>query len=73
MSRKRVCYGCTERTATCHQTCERYLAEKAEDARMKEIDDVERGALGYNYERTDMRRARRALATIKRNRFKNRT
>lgn len=73
MSQKRVCYNCPDRKPGCHPTCEKYLAEKTEDARMKEIAEVERGALGYCYERTDKRRARRALSTIKRNRFKNRT
>ncbi len=73
MARKRVCYNCPDRKPTCHQTCEKYLAEKAEDARKKEIDDLERAALGYCYERTDKRRAGRAMATIKRNRFKKRT
>ena len=76
MSQKRVCHGCTVETGrspTCHQTCERYLAEKAEDDRKRAIDDVERGALAYCYERTDRRRAGRAKATIKHNRFKKRT
>jgi hypothetical protein len=76
MARERVCHGCTVETGrspTCHQTCEKYLAERAEDARMKELDEIERGALAYECERRDRRRAGRAMATIKRNRFKNRT
>jgi hypothetical protein len=76
MSRKRVCHGCTVETGrspTCHQTCERYLAEKAEDALDKEIDEIERGVRGYQCERKYKKQVCQETAILKRNRFKNRT
>ena len=33
---KNSCYGCTERTATCHSTCEKYLAFKRENEAKRE-------------------------------------
>lgn len=53
MARKRVCYGCTERTPTCHSTCERYLAEKAEDERIKETELLDRVVRQYNCDRSN--------------------
>lgn len=36
MSRPRVCYNCTERSQTCHSTCEKYAGEVAAREKEKE-------------------------------------
>lgn len=33
----KCCYGCTERTVTCHSTCEKYLGEVAENKAKKDV------------------------------------
>lgn len=37
MSVKFSCKGCTERYVGCHSSCEKYIAEKAENDRIKDL------------------------------------
>lgn len=42
------CKGCTEREIGCHQTCKKYIEEKAEhDRQMKEYNKSKPRVIGY--------------------------
>lgn len=49
--KRRCCYGCQERSSTCHGVCEKYLAErKAAEEEYKRIhQDVAKQAALDNY------------------------
>lgn len=38
MAVKYSCKGCTERHVGCHSTCQKYIAEKAENDRLKSLN-----------------------------------
>lgn len=42
------CKGCTERHVGCHATCEKYIAEKAENDRIREEAQKHRNSIHLN-------------------------
>lgn len=48
MSIKFSCKGCTERHVGCHSTCEKYIAEKAENDRLRELSAQNRTSISLH-------------------------
>lgn len=67
---KRCCYQCKDRhfdeidgkTVTCHATCKKFLAEKAENDKFKADQQVKQKELSFRFENAE-RLARRRKVT----------
>lgn len=54
------CYGCEKRYPGCHDTCEKYKAERAAHEAKKEMEQIQKGLNYYQYKQVKKNRDKRS-------------